>query len=444
MKIISLAANNVLNLTAVQITPDRNLVTLAGSNGAGKSAVLNSIWMAIGGTDAIPAQPIRRGATEAKIVLQLGDGVPELEVTRKITMSGGSLQVKDKDGTTQRSPQSILDSLIGQGFIDPLALSRKNTAEQVKTLRALVGLDFSKEDQEKVKLFQERTLVNRELDAAQKRLAVVPFDPSAPGKIVQIADLSAQLAEATATNFANERQRQELTRLEERVRLELTTAGTIVGEIEELKRKITAREKELTVANLRHRTASDEFMKEKEKVQQLQDKDTSAIRAQIDGAEAINRRVASNIRYGELQKEVAAKKKEADGLTTSIYAIETVKSDQIREAKFPLDGLSVDDAGILFNGLPLNQASTAEQLKVWTAVAMAMKPKLRVLFIRDGSLLDQNSLRVIAELAEKNDFQVLMEDARSTDPSAIVIESGHVKEMVEKGDLIPANESQLA
>jgi hypothetical protein len=49
---------------------------------------------------------------------------------------------------------------------------------------------------------------------------------------------------------------------------------------------------------------------------------------------------------------------------------------------------------------------------------------------RDGSLLDNGGLKTITELAEKNDYQVWMEDARSSDPTAIEIVDGHVKEVV--------------
>ena len=44
---------------------------------------------------------------------------------------------------------------------------------------------------------------------------------------------------------------------------------------------------------------------------------------------------------------------------------------------------------ITYNGVPLSEASTAEQIRVSTAIGMADKPELRFLLIRDGSLLDR-------------------------------------------------------
>jgi predicted ATP-dependent endonuclease of OLD family len=92
------------------------------------------------------------------------------------------------------------------------------------------------------------------------------------------------------------------------------------------------------------------------------------------------------------------------------------------------DGISFDEFGVLLNGLPFTQASTGEQLRVSVAVGMALNPRLRVIFIRDGSLIDDAGLALIAELAQKNDYQVWLETVHSKDPTAVVIEDGEVKE----------------
>jgi hypothetical protein len=60
------------------------------------------------------------------------------------------------------------------------------------------------------------------------------------------------------------------------------------------------------------------------------------------------------------------------------------------------------------------------------AMAMAMNPSLRTLFIRDGSLLDGKNMRLVAELAAQHGFQIIMERVGTTDPGAIVIEDGRV------------------
>ena len=49
MKILRLSASNVMRLRAVEIEPAGTVQIVAGKNGAGKSSVLNALWLALGG-----------------------------------------------------------------------------------------------------------------------------------------------------------------------------------------------------------------------------------------------------------------------------------------------------------------------------------------------------------------------------------------------------------
>ncbi len=65
MRVIKLSVSNLLKLKAVEITPAKHLVTLAGPNMAGKSSVLNAIWFALAGASSFPSSPVRQGEEEA-------------------------------------------------------------------------------------------------------------------------------------------------------------------------------------------------------------------------------------------------------------------------------------------------------------------------------------------------------------------------------------------
>jgi recombinational DNA repair ATPase RecF len=94
MKILSLEAQNILRLKAVHIVPHGPLVVIGGENKQGKTSILESIRMACGGARAMPAEPVRRGAKEGIVRLDMGDLVVEFTVDK----SGGSVVVRDADG----------------------------------------------------------------------------------------------------------------------------------------------------------------------------------------------------------------------------------------------------------------------------------------------------------------------------------------------------------
>jgi hypothetical protein len=113
-------------------------------------------------------------------------------------------------------------------------------------------------------------------------------------------------------------------------------------------------------------------------------------------------------------------------LTERIDGRKKAKTDAIAGAKMPVDGLSFGDGMVMFNGFPLDQASAAEKLRVSFAVAMAMNPKLRVVLIRDGSLLDEDSMALVEQMADAHDYQVFVEIVRKDSPVGVVIEDGEV------------------
>ena len=86
--------------------------------------------------------------------------------------------------------------------------------------------------------------------------------------------------------------------------------------------------------------------------------------------------------------------------------------EAIAAADLGIDGLTVADGRVMLGDHPFDQASDAERLLASCAIAGRGDAKLRVLRIRDGSLLDENSLRLAAEWAEKNDYQVWLEIGR--------------------------------
>jgi len=140
LRIVSLSAENVKRLRAVSIKPDGSIIEITGKNGAGKTSVLDSITMALGGKSAQPSKPIRKGCTRAEVVVDLG----EIIVKRTWTSDDKSyLSVESSDGSKFPSPQAILDKLVGELTFDPLAFSRMQARDQVATLKKVAGLDFT-------------------------------------------------------------------------------------------------------------------------------------------------------------------------------------------------------------------------------------------------------------------------------------------------------------
>ena len=108
--------------------------------------------------------------------------------------------------------------------------------------------------------------------------------------------------------------------------------------------------------------------------------------------------------------------------------MDETKQSTMAATEFPIDGLGMDEDGVVYDELPFAQASSAEALRVSVAIGLAMNPKLKVLLIRDGSLLDEDNLRLVAEMAEKHEAQVWIERVGQGEECSVIIEDGRITE----------------
>ena len=155
--------------------------------------------------------------------------------------------------------------------------------------------------------------------------------------------------------------------------------------------------------------------------------DMDAIMAKVRGAAEVNEKVKANAQreiFKKLRIEATA---EAQEFQATIEQIDADKAKALADADFPVDGLSFDSEQVLYRDVPFSQASSAEQLRVSMGMAAAANPDLRVMLIRDGSLLDPDSLRLVAEFAAERDFQVWLEVVREDEACSVVIEDGAVR-----------------
>ena len=409
MKIIEFRAERFKRLSAVEITPEGNTVIISGRNGQGKSSVLDAIWLALGGGNAVKDSattvPIKDGETNAVVRLDLGDII----VTRKWTANGSTLTVEGADGRKYNSPQTLLDTLVGAISFDPLSFSKMSAAEQRMQLLSLTNLpiDPDKLDADRRELYDKRTIVNRDIKVLQAELSGTPYTEGVGDEEASISDIAKRISvEQEQLNKIQSFRRclDEDREKAESLRAEIAQK---TKELYELVEKITKAE-----------ALSSAFVEPNiEKTQ-----------ADLENAEQRNRLVRQNKKHNELKLKAKTKTAESDALTQQIEAIDKTKKDAFLNAKFPVPGLSVDDDGVLYNGIPFRQCSSAEQLKICVAIASALNHKIRVIRVADASLLDSESLNAIATIADEQDIQIWLE--RVTDGKekvGVVIEDGAVK-----------------
>ncbi len=430
LHIIRLATDNFMRLSAVEITPQGNVVTLGGRNAQGKSSILQAIECALGGGKTIPVEPVRRGERKARIVVDLGDIVVE----RTFSPKGTALEVRNAEGVPQKSPQALLDKLCSKVAFDPLSFAREEPKKQDAILKQVLGLDFSDIDARREQAYAERTQVNREAKQLSARLDALPVHAGVPDQEVSVAELTAELERLRDVETANDADRDRL----KLARGALVRAKDEVADVDEAIAELEAKLAELRADKVELennvRVAETDVAKLEATVSALKDPDLAPIRQQIATAEETNRKVRSNLERKGIAGQLRMKEGRADELTAIIEAADAEKAEQLAAAKFPVEGLGFEESGPTLNGLPLEQASQAERLRVSVAIGAALHPRVRVMLVRDGSLLDDNSMRLLAELATETGSQLWVEKVSSDGAGcSVVIEDGMVRESAVQG-----------
>jgi predicted ATP-dependent endonuclease of OLD family len=420
MKIITLKAENIKRLKAVEITPDGNTVVISGRNEQGKTSILDSIWLALAGGEASKdmPKPIRTGEKKASVVLDLGD----LVVARTWTDNDKSyLKVDNKDGATFKSPQKMLDALVGRLSFDPLAFAQQDEKAQLKTLQELTGIDPAPLDARRKDLYDQRTDVNREVKKLEGQLAGIPVpSPDTPKEELSASEVLAELRAAQNQKNTNDEKRRDLQRLARQAKQHEADIENIDEQIKKLQEQREKANSMLTMTNVQGRKLQAE-------VDALAEPNLDVFQEKLDSVEQTNKAVRKAKEYSQVKASLDATKKNADSLTAQIEQVDAEKEKMLKAATFPIDGLGFDETGVTFKGIPFRQCSSAERLRVSLAMAMALNPKLRVIRIADGSLLDSENMRLIEEMAKGKDFQVWIEKVDESGKLGIYIEDGEIK-----------------
>lgn len=490
MKIISLQASNFMKLVAVTITPSGNVVEITGKNGQGKSSVLRAIWIAIKGladkeNDTKLSVPIRKGQETARIRIDLGD----LIVTREFRLDKDgefvtSVRVENADGSRFPSPQAMLDGLLGELCLDPLAFARMSSDNQFEALRRFVpGVDFGAIDKANDTDAEKRKGINKRQKEAAAAAAGMTVSEKPPCEAVDESALVAELESAgekntdRATRQAN---REKATAKIAELRMIAGSAADVIvkvknvedrhlatfnevardatQQIQDMEEQIQLLQERIERARLRIndarstmqnsivaderavRHAADSMHAEADALQKKLDEagpladviDTALLRVKIDAARDSNQRLsqwaADNKKRDELRKLSETLAEESKALTRGIGKRTQEKDDAIAAAQMPVPGLGFGDGIVTMNGLPFDQASDAERLRTSVAIAMAANPKLRVIRIRDGSLLDEDSMKILSDMCDENEFQCWIETVSSNAKTGFVLEDGHLKD----------------
>lgn len=442
MRVIRYEAHNVLRVQDIKFDLEgRHLYLVGGKNSQGKTSALKAFLMAMCGRSGMdwPDVALRDGEDEGwvKIDLDASDsaiGSLTVEMLLKRRRNGQVVEqfrVTDAEGKDVPEPRTLLKRLYEVRGFDPLSFERMKKDERRDLLRKLLGLDCAEQEKQYKRIYTERTDVNRDAEKAKARIASMKKHGDAPEQEVAVADLVAELDRIRSTNDDNKKKREK----------EETLSKAVVAGKEEVERRkrlvnqallaVQEAEKALSVQEQVLKTTADAHREQLEVIGTLVDLPEDDVRSRIASAETVNQKVRDNKARLDAEQSLGELEAKYKLLDNQLADIKAAQQKALQEAKWPVDGLSLDAEGVLYNGLPFEQASKSVRVLTSVKIGMALNPRLRVLVCQDGNDLDSDSMAALQKTLEENDFQMIVEMVTRTsadeDLCAVVVEDGKAR-----------------
>lgn len=410
IKITRLETENIKRVRAVAIAPaESGLTIIGGDNNQGKTSVLDAIAWALGGERFRPSKAAREGsAVPPHLKVTLSNGIV---VERKGKNS--SLTVVDPSGN--RAGQQLLNAFVEQLALDLPRFLQMSDREKADTLLQIIGVgeQLAVLEQKERELYNQRHAIGQIADQKEKYAKEQTFWPDAPKDLISASDLIARQQAILARNGENQRKR--------------AMADMLAQQVDTLQHKVTDLAAQLRQAQELLAAKSADLTTARKTAEQLHDESTEELERSIREIDTINAKVRDNLNREKAEEDARGYREQYDHLTDDLEQTRKAKRDLLSGAKLPLDGLSVEDGALTYQGQKWDNMSGSDQLRVATAIVRCLNPQCGFVLLDKLEQMDLHTLHDFCAWLEAEGLQAIATRVSTGDECSIIIEDGYVK-----------------
>ena len=456
MKTTRIKIRNLFGITETEL--DGRSVELTGSNGVGKTSVIDALRYAL--TNKSDRNIIvRQGEKEGEILIETDTG---LSIDRKKRTEQSDYKSVKENGREIMGPENFLRQLFTPLQLDPVAFTLMDEKSKNRAILDLIEFDWdlnyirekfgevpawvnyeqnilevlSDMQSENGEWFKERQNVNRDIRNKQAFIEDIAKDipenyqadkwesydlGTAYKKLEQMKEANSRIERAKLFRSSYD---SKLRKLEAEKMIEVTSAEkaiaaereTLLSDIERMKALIQSNEEKLkglsAILDDKKALAESRFNEAKTKLDadmsvadEYMDKqpvDCTELQSEVSIAEDMKRHLNEYQRMKAMQTELEQLKAKSDEYTRKIELARTLPGTILETAKLPIEGLTVEDGIPLIHGLPVANLSEGEQLSLCVDVAISKPNGLQIILI-DGTekLSSENREKLYSKCHEK-------------------------------------------
>lgn len=472
-KVSKIKIKNLLGIKEISL--EGKSYELVGTNGAGKTSILDAIRYALTNKSTRDCV-VRRGETEGEILIETDAG---LTIDRKARTNKADYKSVKQNGAEVGSPEAFLKEIFTPLQLNPVEFMSMDKKKQnaiildiieypwdMNTIKEWFGeipgwVNYEQNilavlndvQSENGEYYQERRNVDR--DIRNKKAFIEEIAESIPvgyeadkwrcasaGNLyrkiesIQRDNQLIEKAKGIIENKNNKARKFEADREIEKSAIErefntrnqqiIEDITRLAGQIETLKREqsglASKKADKLALAEQTYKANIAKFEAECEEYEQYaarEIQDTGELSSQAKAIEDMKAHLNEYDRMLGLQSDVEKMQDKSQSLTDKIEKARTLPGEILEKCVIPIEGLTVENGIPLINGLPVSNLSEGEKLDLCIDVALQKPNGLQIILI-DGveKLATELRNKLYAKCKEKG-LQFIA--TRTTDDSELIV-----------------------
>lgn len=476
MKISKLKIENLYGIEELELG-DKS-VELTGSNGVGKSSVIDSIRLALT-NNSKRKYVVKNGEKEGRIYVKLNDGVTIDR--KKRTDKSDYKSIKDSNGNEINSPEAFLKDIFTPLQLEPVEFLNMSEQEQNRILLNLI--DFKEDKAEFIKknfgelpswvdysnsileilneiqskdggYYQNREEINRNIRnglAIIKDIAKdIPDDYDADKwknytlsdkytELNKMKDYNEKIERSIAYREDYNNKIKQLDTIESNTLLQieqdkLSEKNKINNEIQTLKNKIELLEKDLENIDNKYSTVISETktdtVAEKAKLEEnikianewaaKEKQNTEILENELKVAEEMKGHLNEYDRMIDMQSKIDTLNLQSEELTKKIELARNLPGKILKEANIPVENLTVENGIPLVNDLPVNNLSEGQKLMLCVDIALSKPNSLKLILIDGVEKLSETNRNELYKICKQKGLQIIASRTTNEDTLNII------------------------
>lgn len=475
MKISKLKIENLYGIEQLEL--DGKSIELTGTNGSGKSSVLDSIRLALT-NNSKRKYVIKNGEKEGRVLVKLDDGTTIDR--KKRTDKSDYKSIKDENGNEINSPETFLKDIFTPLQLEPIEFLNMSEQEQNRILLNLI--DFKEDKKEFIQknfgelpswvnfeasileilnqiqskdggYYQDREEINRNI---KNGLAIIKdiaknIPESYDANKWRTYTLSDKYTELNKIKDFNEKIDRAITyknscdNVVKGLKGDLDTKLAKINNVKEMRRKSL----QDNIAELKNRIAllekdleniDNEFLLDENKAKSEYDQEiaklsenikianewaskekqnTEILENELKVAEEMKGHLNEYDRMIETENKVNKLNEQSEALTKKIELARNLPGEILKEANIPVKNLTVENGIPLVNGLPVNGLSEGEKLDLCVDITLAKENNLKLILIDGIERMSDINKQKIYEKCKQSGVQVI--STRTTNENSLTI-----------------------